>query len=168
MLDFLHVKTRLFEVFVLLLIPSVIASLILSKFRGDTLYFGGATVFSLLYLFWTCYCLIEYRISVPKKRNYYKVNFSIYGILCAIAVGLPALLHFTNGAVNSVLEKIYYYCFLNFNLFFMFGQTANLAIGRTVSAIIMTVIIFIIVSVIPLFIDKEEIIKKRISQGKIR
>ena len=129
--------------------------------KTDLLALIFASVFAVAYLVWTVICLFGYRISIDGKKTYYITNFLVYSILSALVMSITIAIHFLgSGKLSTCLNLCNSFLFFPFKVFHYLGQWAGLRIGLSLSAAIFSAIIFIIVAVLPLLVNKPKYLKR--------
>ncbi len=145
--------------FVLSLLIIIFARMGLVK--NDLLALIFSSIFAVIYLVWTVICLFGYRMSIDGKKTYYITNFFVYSVLSALVMSITIAIHFLGeGKLSYYLKLCNSLLFFPFKVFHYFGRLAGLRIGFSLSAAIFSVIIFIIVAVLPLLVNKKKYLKR--------
>ena len=108
----------------------------------DVVFWASLTV-TVVYLGWTVYCLFRFRLKIEGKKDFFKINAPIYGVLFASAI------------ITSLFDTEPYYTFLfmPFKLFHFAALSWSFPgaghLSRPVSALLVSVIIAIPLVLIP-------------------
>ena len=139
---------------------AIILSL-LKLLKNDIMVFAVCCIFSIAYLVWTVICLFGYRMSIDGKKAYYKTNILIYSILSVAVLAVTTAIHFVKNAKWLFILKL---CnsalFFPFKVFHYLGKISGLRIGFAPSAAMLSAIIFIIVLLLPVFVNKKRYLKR--------
>ncbi len=123
--------------------------------------FTFCVIFAIAYLAWTVYCLFGYRISISGKKMYYKTNFFVCFILTASAILISTAIHFVkNTTLLFILNICNYALFFPFNVFYFSGQLSGHRISFALSSTIYSVILFVVILILPVFVNKRKYLKR--------
>ena len=154
---------RLVEAIVLefVLSLSIILFYLMGLVKTHPLALIFSAVLAVVYLIWTVFCLFGYRMSIDGKKTYYKTNLIIYSILSVIVLSITVAIHFLeHGKLFNILIRCNAFLFFPFKVFYYLGVVSGIRIGLAPSAAMLLAIIFIIVIVLPLLVNKRKYLKR--------
>ena len=144
-----------------LLSLSIILFSLMGLVKTDLLALIFGSLFAIAYLVWTVVCLFGYRMSIDGKKTYYLTNLFIYSILSALVFAVTIAIHYVkDDKLSYYLKLCNSFLFFPFKVFHYLGLWAGLRIGLSLSAGILSAIIFIIVIFLPLLINKPKYLKR--------
>ena len=144
-----------------LLSLSIILFSLMGLVKTDLLALIFSSFFAIAYLIWTVICLFGYRMSIDGKKTYYVTNFFVYSVLSALVLLITIAIHFLgDGKLLYYLKLCNSLLFFPFKVFHYFGLCVGLRIGLSLSAAIFSAIIFIIVAVLPLLVNKPKYLQR--------
>lgn len=134
---------------------------LINFFKNEMLIIVVCSAFAIIYLVWTVICLFGYRISIAGKQTYYKTNLFVYSVLSLAALIVTTAIHFVkNSKLLFALKLCNSALFFPFKIFHYLGKLVGLNIGFAPSAAMFSALIFIIVLLLPVFVNKRRYLRR--------